>query len=298
MNVAKTLTVAVVAAWVAFAAPAAAEAQQDGERLPTELWEEYPLDPTEGQEPQQSDAPRPTTTAERSGPPAAQPPSSVSQEEGSNLWKMLGMTIGLAALAGILAALVVVGASSILARGRPRWMFIRALGSAPKRARTSGRLLEEGLRSEVGSLVAFAERSRGATFGRRSRKVPVPKKAAQPAKEAAPAPNETAPAPNEVAPPRLRTSRKTRPKKLPTAGAPPPKKQLPGLSPPKKEGLITAGLPPGKALGPTTRAPHAKAGEQPEGPGPRPDNALSPRLEPPTRGRRSDAGRPTLRQDR
>lgn len=246
MTVAKTLTVALAAAWLAFAAPAAAEAQQGPKQPPTELWEEYPLDLTGGQEPLQSDAPLPTTTAERPVTPPAQP--SVAQEEGSNLWRMLGITIGLAALAGILAALLVVGANSILARGRARWRLIRARGSAPKRERTSGRLVDDELRLEAGSLVPFAERSRGRTPGRRSRPLAAPKRAAQPPKEAAPAPK-------DAAPPPLRTSPKAPPKKLPTAGAPPPKKQLPGLSPPKKEGLVPTGPPPGKALGPAARAP-------------------------------------------
>lgn len=289
MTGAKTLTVAVTAAWLALAAPTAAEVQQEPNQPPSELWEEYPLDPTRAEEPEQSDAPQPSTTAKRPVTPAAQPPSPTAQEEGSNLWRMLAITIGLAALAGILVALIVIGLSNVLSRAR--WRLIRARGSAPKQARTSGHRVAEKLRSKVGSLVPLAEGSRGRTPGRRSRPLAAAKSAAQPPKESAPAPKEAAALP-------LRPSPKTPPKKLPTAGAPPPKKRLPGLSPPKKEGLVPAGLPPGKALGPANGAPPAKAGEQPEGPGPPLAKALSRRLEPPARGRPSDAGRPTLRQDR
>lgn len=273
MTGAKTLTVAVAAAWLALAAPTAAEVQQEPKQPPSELWEEYPLDPTRAEEPEQSDTPQPSTTAERPVTPAAQPPSPTAQEEGSNLWRMLAITIGLAALAGILGALIVIGLSNVLARGRWRLIPARA---APKRAKTSGPL---------------AEASRGRTPGRRSRLLAAAKSAAQPPKESAPAPKEAAALP-------LRPSPKTQPKKLPTAGTPPPKKWLPGLSPPKKEGLVPAGLPPGKALGPANGAPPAKAGEQPEGPSPPLGKALSRRLEPPARRRPSDAGRPTLRQDR
>lgn len=298
MNVGKTLTLTVVVAWLAFAGPTASAAQERPELLPRELWREYPLDPTGGREAQQSEAPAlVTTTAERPTEPAAQAPTPAAQEERSNLWRMLGITIGLAALAGILAALVVIGASSILARGRTRWRLIRARGSAPKRERTSGRLVDEGFRSESGSLVPLAERSRGGSVGRQSRKVEAPKGsikarkgAVQPGREAAPAPKGSAQTPKEAAaavkeapparrnappaakeapparkdaapaprkaPPPARPLPKAAPKALPKpvsktlpkTGAPPPKKQLPGLAPPKKEGVVPTGPPHGKVL--------------------------------------------------
>ncbi|MGH2995899.1 MAG: hypothetical protein ACRDM9_06255 [Gaiellaceae bacterium] len=191
---------------------------------------------------------------------AAQPSTLVAQEEGSNLWRVLSITLGLAALAGILAALVVIGTSVLLSRGlshgRSRWRLIRVRGSTPaKRGRMSGSLAENGLRSEAGSLVPLAERSRRSDGGQRSSPAAAPR---QPARRKAAQKNAT--------PPTARRSPKVLPKKLPSAGAPPPKKTLPGLSPPKKEGLGPAGLPPGKVLGLEARVPPAKVVEaQPSG---------------------------------
>ncbi|MGH3034638.1 MAG: hypothetical protein ACRDON_08800 [Gaiellaceae bacterium] len=173
---------------------------------------------------------------------------------------MLSITLGLAALAGILAALVVIGTSVLLSRGlshgRSRWRLIRVRGSTPaKRGRMSGSLAENGLRSEAGSLVPLAERSRRSDGGQRSSPAAAPR---QPARRKAAQKNAT--------PPTARRSPKVLPKKLPSAGAPPPKKTLPGLSPPKKEGLGPAGLPPGKVLGLEARVPPAKVVEpQPSG---------------------------------
>jgi hypothetical protein len=190
----RTLTVVIAGLLLASLVSASAEAQEPP-KLPTELWREYPLDPAAGEEPQQSGTPQLTTTAGRPAAPATEPRVPAAQEEGSNLWVVLGITLGLAMLVGILAALVVIGSSVLLARGRSRWRLIRARG-ALKRARTQRRLSEDDLRSEAGALVPFAERSVRRAAGQRRRPVAVSKHAA--AREAAP----TEAAPKRAAPER------------------------------------------------------------------------------------------------
>ena len=249
---ARRTTLALLVAALLAAAPAGAQPARDEQAPPAKLWEEFPLDPTRGQESEEVDPPAPITTepfvrAEirnvREGSVAQAAPE---QADGSQWILPLVLT------------LFAVGVLGVAARGFQAW-------NARREERRSPALLQ-ALRSETGSIVPHAGPARRATpktqppqHRTRTRPSRSPG-SASPAAESAPAPPaaESAPAPRDVKrePVTLAVEPKpAQPKssKKPVArpDAPPPKKGLPGRSPPpSKKRQVASGLPPGKSVQP------------------------------------------------
>jgi hypothetical protein len=239
--------VPVVAALVVLALTvlAAAPAQQD--RLPTELWEEYPLDPASGEEQPTEEAPPPATTVERPAVPQGEKwiqPSRESDSGGVPWLLALAITLGVSGALGILLGIVlarrrglaprragvaarrrlVAGAATAVSVGRRGVRSLVSLAAVPAGAVSEatswrpGRGVVGRLRSEVGSLAPLVKP--------RSRSRPEPSAQTKRSREAA--------------------RKKTKPVR-PT-GAPPEKEELPGISPPPhKRKRVASGLPPGKA---------------------------------------------------
>ena len=229
---------------LALTVPAAAQAQQDW--LPTELWEEYPLDSASGEEQPTEEAPPPATTLET--PAAAQGeerilPSGESDNGGVPWLLALAITLGVSGALGILLGIVlarrqrfaprradvsarrrlVPGPATAVSVGRRGVRSLVSLAVVPAGAVSEatrwrhGRDVVGRFRSEAGSLAPLAEP--------RSRSRPEPSAQTKRSREAA------------------RKRKPVRP-----AGAPPEKEELPGVSPPPhKRKRVTSGLPPGKA---------------------------------------------------
>jgi hypothetical protein len=147
-----------ILALLGLAAPAHAQQQL---RLPTELWEEYPLDPTVGEERQEQTAtgeaptatePIPATEGTSTTTPAANRqaarPVAEKEEDGSIV---LPLAAGLGGLALFVASGVV-----FVAQRRRRSVDVEA-GPAPWPSAHAQRSLRQRLRSESGLLVPFAE---------------------------------------------------------------------------------------------------------------------------------------------
>jgi hypothetical protein len=279
------MTLALVVAALLAVAPAGAQAAQDEQAPPTELWEEFPLDPARGHESEEVvDAPLPIRTetftrAEirnvREGPVAQSTPE---QADGSQ-WILL-----------LVLALFAVGVLGLAARVFQAWNARRGERRLPPT------LLQE-LRSETGSMVPHAARARRATpktqpprHRTRTRPRPSPESAppaaksapALPAADSAPAPSDTKHEP--VAPAaEPKPAQPTRSKKpVARSDAPPPKKGVPGRSPPPgKKWQVASGLPPGKSVqhrsggAPPTRPP---AWPKPSQPARLSDTPAPPRL--------------------
>jgi hypothetical protein len=225
------------------APPVTAQAQRDG--IPTELWEEYPLDPAPGEDEPAEEGPPPATTVEEPTAPrsGAEPASPQLEEPGTPWLLLIAVTLAFSAVLGLAVGIVLArrgGIRILLARRggitvRPRLAAraavvraaggrrVRSLASLPVGAVAAAarwrpsRDVVERLHSEAGSLAPLAEpRSR-------ARPEPPPRKKQ----------------PREA-------SRQAKP--LRPAGAPPEKEALPGVSPPPhKRKRVTSGLPPGKA---------------------------------------------------
>jgi hypothetical protein len=228
--------VPVVAALVALALgapPVTAQAQRD--RLPTELWEQYPLDPAPGEEEPAEEGPPPATTVEEpTAPRGGADATSPQLEEPGTPWLLLvAITLAFSGVLGLAVGIVLARRGGVTVRptlvahaavaraagGRS----VRSLVSLPVGAAAAAtrwrpsRDVVERLHSEAGSLAPLAER--------RSRARPEPSPRKKQPREA---------------------SRKAKPFR--PAGAPPEKEALPGISPPPhKRKRVTSGLPPGKA---------------------------------------------------
>ncbi|MGH3093148.1 MAG: hypothetical protein ACRDOG_12600 [Gaiellaceae bacterium] len=240
------------------ASPAAAQAQQ--ERLPTELWEEYPLNPTPGQEERTEERPPPATTVEEpAAPRGGARPASPELTEGGTPWLLLvAVTLAFSGVLGTAVGIVLArrggvtvrprlaaGAAAARAAGGRGARSLASLAALPlgvvavaTRWRPSRDVVER-LHSEVGSLAPLAE----------------PRSRAQPQ-----------PSPRKKWP--REESRKAKPFR--PAGAPPEKEELSGVSPPPhKRKHVTSGLPPGKAVNVAAeqaagRAAPARAKSQPK----------------------------------
>ncbi|HEX2044900.1 MAG TPA: hypothetical protein VHF23_04650, partial [Gaiellaceae bacterium] len=95
---------------LALAGPPAA-AQAPAERLPTELWDEYPLDPTQGaeepaEEPAEPGATTPTVEEAPASPAGAQS-EAAAPDEGATPWAtLLALTLGISGAVGLLLGVV------------------------------------------------------------------------------------------------------------------------------------------------------------------------------------------------
>lgn len=273
------------------APPAAAQAQ--GKRLPTELWEQYPLDPTPAEE-EPDPTPAEEEPAEESPPPATnrEEPAAPqgggagpieAQEEGTPWLLLVAVTLAVlgVAVGFVLArrqgitdrplALDAVAVRAAAGRGVRSVVSFAAIPfravSAATRWRPSGDVVER-LHSEAGWLAPFAERPAARTAPS-TRRRPTRAKPESPGRAKRPPPPPTRPPSSER-------------KKVVQPGASPPNKGLPGLSAPKKEKLGTRGLPPGKRIPREESLPlpsvigDAPAGEAPATPSARQPAALSP----------------------
>jgi hypothetical protein len=260
---ARRMTLALVVAALLAAAPAGAQPARDEQVPPTELWEEFPLEPARWEESEEVvDAPVPTRTetfrrAEirnvRGGSVAQSTPE---QAEGSQ-W-----------ILPLLLALCAVGVLGVAARVFQAWNAGRGERRLPPA------LLNE-LRSETGSMVPHAGRARRASpktqpsrHRTRTRPRPSPESArlaaesapALPAAESAPAlpASESDPAPSDVKHEPVALAAEPKPaqptsskKPVARSDAPPPKKGVPGRSPPpSKKRQVASGLPPWKSVQP------------------------------------------------
>ncbi|MGH3031341.1 MAG: hypothetical protein ACRDNE_11395 [Gaiellaceae bacterium] len=252
-----------LAALALVAAPVAAQAGQD--RLPTELWEQYPLDPAPGEEEPPEESPPPATTVEGpAAPRGGAGPASPELAEGGTPWLLLvAVTLVFSGVLGVAVGFVLARRGGVTVRPRlaARAAAARAAGGRGVRSLASlpvgavaaatgwrpSRDVVERLHSEAGSLAPLAE----------------PRSRARPE-----------PSPRKKQP--LEASRQAKPFR--PAGAPPEREELPGVSPPPhKRKRVTSGLPPGKAVNAaaeqaTGRAPSGRAEPQPE-PAPTPQPA-------------------------
>jgi hypothetical protein len=300
MSARRTILALVVAALLA-AAPAGAQPARDEQAPPTELWEEFPLDPVRGQEPEEVvDAPVPTTTraftrAEIRNVREGSVAQSTPEQADGSLWILLPVL-----------ALFAVGVLGVAARVFQAW-------NASRGERRSPPVLLQELRSETGSMVPHAGPARRATpktqpprHRRRTRPRPSPElappavesapapsdvkrepvalaaepKPAQPTPEFAPPAAESAPAPSDVKHERVALAAGPKPaqptsakKPVARSDAPPPKKGVPGRAPPpSKKRQVASGLPPGKSVpsrlgvAPPTRPPARSKPSQPARP--------------------------------
>jgi hypothetical protein len=166
------------------AAPPAVQAQ--AERLPRELWEQYPLDPTRGEEePAEEPAPPPpTTTVEAPAVPqrGAEPaPATVETDDGVPWGLAIALTLGVAGALGVGLGIVLArhrrvvmrsglgsGAAGTLSAGQRGVHSLAALatGSAGAAAATAakgrifGAALANRLRSQTGALAPLAQSRR------------------------------------------------------------------------------------------------------------------------------------------
>jgi hypothetical protein len=236
------------------APPMAASAQQ--ERLPKELWEQYPLDPTPSEEEPSEESPLPATTrpeepSEERPPPATTLEEPADRQGGSGaaavepgpepqegtpwLLLLLGATLGFSGVLGIAVGIVLASRRGVTIRRR------RAVSTAPTRAARARRF------RSVASLAARPVRAVAvATRWRPSRNVV--ERLHSEAGSLAPLAEPRLRAGHEASPRKERPrepSRKAKP--LRPAGAPPQKEELPGISPPAhKRKRVTSGLPLGK----------------------------------------------------
>jgi hypothetical protein len=279
MSVGRATLVLVVAALLA-AAPAGAQPARNEQAPPTELWEEFPLAPTRGQESEEVvEAPAPTTTetftrAEiRQVQEGSVAQTTPEQADGSQ-WMLL-----------LVLALIAVGVLGLAASVFQVWNAVRAERRSPP-------ALLQKLRSETGSMVPHAEPARQATpksqpprRRRRTRPRPSPEPA-PPAAESAPAPSEVEHEPVKLAAEPKRAQPTSSKKPVVRSDAPPPKKDVPGRSPPpRKKRQVASGLPPGKSVQPRSgRTPPIIPPARPKPSQPaRPSNTLAPPQLGPTR---------------
>ncbi|MGH3005724.1 MAG: hypothetical protein ACRDOS_07475 [Gaiellaceae bacterium] len=242
------------------APPVAAQAQQD--RLPTELWEQYPLDPAPGEEEPAQEGPPPATTVEEPTAPrgGAGPASPQLAEPGTPWLLLIAVTLAFSGVLGLAVGIVLArrggvtvrltaGAAAARAAGR---RGVRSLTSLPVGAVAAAarwrpsRDVVERLHSEAGSLAPLAE----------------------PRTRARPEPSPRKKQPREV-------SRKAKPFR--PAGAPPEKEELPGGSRPlHKRRRVTSGLLPGKAANVAVEQSAVPAAPDRAEPQPEPEPAQQP----------------------
>jgi hypothetical protein len=236
-----------------------APAQSQGEQpeLPTELWQEYPLDPSRGGEDpaeQSEEGGSPATTVERPAAPRGgeKPAVTAPETDGGGLpWLLLiAVTLGVSAALGIAFGVVRARRRGVVVRlvvavrlgvgsraragvsaGRRAVGSLAGLAAAPVGVVSTAakwrpsRGVVERLRAEMGELAPLAE--------------PEPRRQPQPRERARPS-----------GPPPPTGKKPVRP-----AGAPPAKEELPGLSPPPhKRRTAASGLPPEKSAEPLRRA--------------------------------------------
>ena len=233
-------------AGLAIVGPAWAQQQSGEPRVPTELWEEYPLDPTATEERAQEPAPPPAeaepvpTTAtvptitepasvQESQEPAPAPGES---DEGASIALVLLVVAGIATAAG-----VVLGVLLALWRRRPP--------------------VRRALRSEAGSLALLPERP-PATDARVDGSRPAPPPAEEPQSTAGKSPAPAEEPSRRVKPVLVDVARpddERPPKEIAPAGAPPADKPIPGVAPPEGKRPLRSAPPPGKSLQPEAGPP-------------------------------------------
>lgn len=293
--------VAAVLAWAASlllaAPPAAAQAAQ--ERLPTELWQEYPLNPNEESEEAEETEQAPALTVRTqvsqqeeapARPARAQGDAVPADEEGTRWMLLVGVTLGVSAAVGILLGILLAvrgrpgrgpgpaGRALALARaagGRRVRSFPGPAGgpAAPVARRRSAKEGPEELRWRSGAIAAY---TRGSGEPAEPAAAPRPLGGDEPLEEKPSGPKpatteawarEGAAAAKPPKPPQRGA------KKVVHSGVPPRKKELPGVSPPRKARPVTSGLPARKAV-------------------PREESRVPPVLPPPPSGEAQPSPRP------